>query len=71
MASSVDTPRQGFSSGQARPLAVAMPMRSPVKEPGPLATAIRSISDRLTPQLFSIPSHRGIRVRLWVSPLFW
>lgn len=39
MASSVETPMQGSSLAQASPLAALMPMRSPVKEPGPTATA--------------------------------
>ena len=70
MASRVETPAQGFSPGQARPLAAATPMRSPVKEPGPAATAIRSISSNAAPQLSSICSSMGIRVRLWFRPLF-
>ncbi len=61
---------QGLSSGQASPFAVATPMRSPVKEPGPAATAITSTSFRDAPQFFSMLSTRGSRVRLWVSPLF-
>lgn len=39
MASGVETPMQGVSSGKASPLMAAMPMRSPVKEPGPRLTA--------------------------------
>ena len=74
MASSVETPAQGLSPGQARPLAADTPMRRPVKDPGPAATAITSTSDSGTPAMSSIPSSMGIRVRLWVRPQcskFW
>ena len=40
MASRVDTPQQGILLPQAKPLAAATPMRTPVKEPGPSATAM-------------------------------
>ena len=39
------TPMAGFSSAQQRPLTAATPMRTPVKEPGPRATATASSSD--------------------------
>ena len=45
-------------------------MRRPVKLPGPLAAASRSISRTRNPAADSIPSTRGIRVRLWVRPMF-
>ena len=70
MDSRVEQAAQGLSPGQASPLAVEMPMRSPVKEPGPAATAMRSTWDRGTEQVASICSTMGIRVREWVSPLF-
>ena len=70
MASNVDTPIQGSWRGQANPLAVDKPMRSPVKEPGPLATAMTSTWDSWCPQLSSMVWHMGNRVRLWVRPLF-
>ena len=44
MDSKVEQPAQGRWAAQASPLAVATPMRSPVKDPGPAATAMRSRS---------------------------
>ena len=41
--SSVGTGTMGSSSASPRPFAVAAPIRSPVKEPGPEETAIASI----------------------------
>ena len=47
---------QGFSAAQAKPLAVATLMRSPVKEQGPAATAMRSTWGG--PQAFQqVPGH--------------
>ena len=69
MASRVDTPIQGLSAAQARPFTVAMPMRRPVKEPGPAATATASISSRVSSLFFSMSATMGIRVRLWVRPV--
>ena len=71
MASSVETPVHGFSSAHERPLTVAMPIRMPVKDPGPCAHAIRSISFSETPVFFSMSSAIGSRVLLCVSPLHW
>ncbi len=71
MDSRVEQAAQSLSSPQASPLAVATPMRSPVKEPGPAATAITSTSDRLTSQFFNRSWAMGSRVRLWVRPLCW
>ena len=45
-ASSVQTPRTGSPRLAPSPRAVAMPIRSPVKEPGPRPTAIRSTSSQ-------------------------
>ena len=70
MDSRVEQGAQSLSSAQARPLAVATPMRSPVKEPGPAATAITSTCSSPVPQLFSRSRAMGSRVRLWVRPLF-
>ena len=39
----------GFSSAQHRPLTAATPMRTPVKEPGPRATATASSADLSVP----------------------
>ena len=64
MASRVDTPAQGLPSDHASPLAAATPMRSPVKEPGPAATATTSTSAGAAPQFFSRSPHMGMRVRL-------
>ena len=71
MASSVDTPQQGSSSAQANPLAADTPIRSPVKLPGPAATAINPMSLAVSPAFFSMLSISGIRVTLWVRPIFW
>jgi len=59
MASSVETPQQGFSRLHARPFAVDRPIRRPVKLPGPAAQAIRSTSDILTPQPSRRAEHMG------------
>ena len=71
MASSVDTPVQGFSSAQARPLTIDTPMRMPVKEPGPCATASRSTSLYVSSAFLSMSSPIGSSVLLWVRPLHW
>ncbi len=68
MASRVDTGIQGFSSPQASPFTADTPIRSPVKDPGPAATAKASISAAARPQFRSMSSTMGSRVRLWVSP---
>ena len=68
MASRVETGTQGFSAPQASPLAEATPMRNPVKDPGPAATAIPSTSRRAQPLFRSMSSTMGSRVRLWVRP---
>ena len=70
MASNVDTPQQGRSSAQASPLAADMPMRSPVKLPGPAATAINPMSCAVKAACCSMESTNGIRVTLWVRPMF-
>ena len=46
-------------------------MRSPVKLPGPAATAINPMSLAVSPAFFSMLSISGIRVTLWVRPIFW
>ena len=69
MASRVEHPAQGSWAAQARPLAVATPMRSPVKDPGPAATAMRSKSATVRPQWASSSSVMGRRVWLWVKPV--
>ena len=71
MASRVDTPTQGLSAAQAKPFTVDTPMRMPVKEPGPWATAKRSTLSSDSSAFFSISSAMGSRVRLWVRPLHW
>ena len=70
MASRVEQPAQGSSAAQARPLAAATPMRRPVKDPGPAATAITSTWSRVSWLLASMSRTMGSRVRLWVRPLF-
>ena len=69
MASSVDTPTAGMSSPQQRPLAVEMPMRMPVNEPGPCATAIASMAFFGVSVFESMFSIIGRSVRLWVKPV--
>ena len=60
-----------MAPGHASPLAAATPMRTPVKDPGPAATATTSIPSRVRPVFFSRSAAMGIRVAEWVSPLFW
>ena len=43
-ASNAETPMSGFPAANASPCIVAMPMRSPVNDPGPVATANTSMS---------------------------
>ena len=69
MASSVDTPTAGMFSPQQRPLAVDMPMRIPVNDPGPCATATMSMASFGVSVLESIFSIIGRSVRLWVRPV--
>ena len=44
-------------------------MRMPVKEPGPTATAMASMSDSFKSVFFRMCSTMGIKVRLWVRPV--
>ena len=60
----------GLSAPSARPLTVATPMRTPVNEPGPCATAIASTSASDTPQFASRFSTIGSSVRECVRPQF-
>ena len=69
IASSVETPKHGLSAAQARPLTAAMPMRRPVNEPGPAATATASISASVRSAFLSMASTIGISVREWVRPV--
>lgn len=71
MDSRVEQAAQGLFPGQASPLAAATPMRRPVKEPGPAATAMSSTASKAVPQLSSRDTAMGMRVREWVRPLFW
>ena len=68
-ASSVDTPTQGFCVAQARPLTVDTPMRMPVKDPGPCATAKASTLQSRNSQFRSRSSAIGSSVRLCVRAL--
>ena len=69
MAARVDTPTAGLSAAKASPLAADTPMRMPVKEPGPAATAMASQSWTVRPVFLKMPSTMGMRVRLWVRPV--
>ena len=71
MAARVETPTAGLSTEKARPLAAETPMRMPVKEPGPTATAMASMSDSFKSVFFRMCSTMGINVRLWVRPVSW
>ena len=71
MLSRVDTPYTGSDPPQAKPLAAETPMRTPVKEPGPAATASAVTSAAVLPQAFSRSSAMTINVWLWVRPVFW
>ena len=59
------------TAAQLIPLAAATPMRTPVKEPGPSATATAVTSVMVLPHCFSRSSAMTIRVWLWVRPVFW
>lgn len=70
IAARVDTAAQGMPRANASPLTAATPMRTPVKEPGPAATASTSISVRAVWLLRSMSCTMGIKVWLWVSRVF-
>ena len=67
---SVEMPAQGFPSPSASPLTAATPMRSPVNDPGPFATAKRSISESFVFAVSSRCTAIGSSVSLCVSPVF-
>ena len=71
MAASVDTPIAGFSEPQHSPFTAATPMRMPVNEPGPRATATASTSASFVSVFFSRSSTMGSSVRLCVRPEHW
>ena len=52
----------GLSSASASPLAVALPILSPVKEPGPSATAMASIVERSRFIFLHMSSSIGIKI---------
>ena len=52
----------------ASPFTSAMPMRRPVKLPGPAQTASSSASPTATPAALQAASNSGRRLSLWVSP---
>ena len=60
----LETSARAVSAANASPLAAATPMRMPVKEPGPAATAMASIWDTVSSVFFRIPYTMGISVRL-------
>lgn len=70
IASSVETAAAGSPAANASPFAAATPMRIPVKDPGPTATATAPSSSMRKSAFFSMDSTMGISVRLWVSPVF-
>ena len=66
IARSVETPAQGMFRAIAMPLTQETPMRTPVKEPGPAETAMRSTSSSVRPERRSTLSTIGISVWLCV-----
>ena len=60
----------GSFTGVRIGVAAATPMRTPVKEPGPSATATAETSSAVLPHCFSISSAMTINVWLWVKPVF-
>ncbi len=66
IASRVCTPRNGTPVEKTIPLAAAMPIRRPVKEPGPRLTATPSTSAHSTPAPFIIQSTEPSRRLEWV-----
>ena len=68
-ASSVDTPIHGFPEAKARPFIVALPMRTPVNEPGPAEQVKISMSFTVSESEESIRSIIGKSVSLCVLPL--
>ena len=71
MAARVETPIAGFCAPQHRPFTAATPMRMPVNEPGPRATATASTSASFVSVFFKRSSTMGSSVRLCVSPEHW
>ena len=69
IAARVDTPTAGMEAAKASPLAAETPMRMPVKDPGPTATATAPMSAMARSAFFRMCSTMGIRVRLWVRPV--
>ena len=63
------TPTQGISLPKAIPLTSAVPILTPVKEPGPAEQQRSSISEKLSFNERSISCAIGKRSSLWVSPL--
>ena len=68
--SSVERGIQGLSCGKAKPFIAATPIRTPVKEPGPLVTAKASISSSARFAFFKRPCTSGSSVWLCVRPVF-
>ncbi len=66
IASSVCTPSKATPVEKTIPLAAAIPIRKPVKEPGPRLTATPSTSDHSTPAAFIIQSTEPSRRLEWV-----
>ena len=69
MASNAFTATQGFPAPCAKAFTVLTPMRTPVKDPGPTTTAMRSTSPRVMPEADKAASTMGIRLAEWVSLL--
>ena len=63
--SSVGTPTSLSLREMDRPLAAAMPTRTPVNEPGPSATAMPAKSLTVTSSCANIPAMRGASSTVW------
>ena len=67
-ASSALTAQQGLPTAWAKPLTMHTPMRTPVKEPGPVTAAKASMSSQRRPVARRAASTAGRMVCEWVRP---
>src|SRR5665213_1455419 len=64
-AASVDSPMTGFAAASPSPRAAAMPTRRPVKLPGPVGTAKRSICEKSSLLAAMTRAISGIKASAW------
>jgi hypothetical protein len=62
---SVDNPTAGLPAASAMPRAAEMPTRRPVKQPGPVVTAMRSIAAKSTPAWSITRAISGMIASAW------